>query len=63
MLRFLLFVVVGYFILRIIQIVVRAMASPRGSYQHTPPPPEKSAQEFKDVQDAEFEELPPENKK
>lgn len=65
MFRFLLFMMFGYIVWRVIQIVLRTIANSRRREadlfaKHTP---DKPLQTFKDVQDADFEELPPDEKK
>ncbi|MEK9138081.1 MAG: hypothetical protein AAB393_13225 [Bacteroidota bacterium] len=65
MFRFLLYLVFGYLIWKIIQIVARRISSSRREHEGIfgNRPPQQPSQTFKDVQDAEFEELPPDDKK
>ncbi len=65
MLRVILYLVFAYLVWRIIRIVSRTMSAPRHDEedvfaQH---PEAKKPETFKDVKDADFEELPPEDKK
>ena len=65
MLRFFLFLMFGYIIWKVVQVVMRSIAKSRRNQEdlfakHTP---DKPLQTFKDVQDADFEELPPDEKK
>lgn len=64
MVRFLFYLLLGYFILWILQTVVRILSVARSTRQRPPSnqPDKKAAEMFKDVQDAEFEELPPDEK-
>jgi hypothetical protein len=55
----------GYIIWKVVQVVMRSIAKSRRNQEdlfakHTP---DKPLQTFKDVQDADFEELPPDEKK
>ena len=65
MLRLLFYLVLGYVVWKIIQVVSRVMsAPPRDSGNvFSQRPGEKKSETFKDVKDADFEELPPDEKK
>ncbi len=65
MLRFLLYLVFAYMAWKIVQVVSRIMSSSRhqGEDPFANQPPRKPQQTFKDVKDADFEELPPDEKK
>ena len=65
MIRFLLFLFLVYIIWKIIQVVSRVMSGSRSDHENVfgSQPTPKKTQTFKDVQDAEFEELPPDDKK
>jgi hypothetical protein len=65
MTRLLLYLIVGYVIWKIIQIFLRSASSSGsdsgGVFGNRPP--QKPQKDFKDVQEADFEELPPDDKK
>ncbi len=65
MLRLLLYLVFAYLIWKIIQIVSRAMSAPPRDKEDvfTQRPEPKKPETFKDIKDADFEELPPDEKK
>lgn len=63
--KLLLYLVIGYFVWKVIQVISNIMARSRrgegdvsASY-----PAQKKADTFKDIKDADFEELPPDGKK
>jgi hypothetical protein len=63
--RVILFLLFGFILWRVIQIILRAMANSRRHQEDlfANQPREKPQQTFKDVKDADFEELPPDDKK
>jgi hypothetical protein len=63
--RLLFYLVFGYLIWKVIQIVVHSMSGPRRPHDETStrPPARNKAETFKDIKDADFEELPPDEKK
>ena len=65
MLRLLLYLVFAYIVWKVIQIVSRILSTSRheGEDPFANQPPQKPQQTFKDVRDANFEELPPNDKK
>lgn len=64
MFRFFLFLMLGYVIWRVIRIVGRTMSNSRRKEGDVfaNQPPQKPPQTFKDVKDADFEELPSDDK-
>jgi hypothetical protein len=63
--RLFLYLALGYVIWKVIQIFSRSASNSRrdsGSVFGNRPP-QKTEKDFKDVQDADFEELPPDKKK
>lgn len=65
MLRLLLYIVLAYIVWKVIQVVSRVMSTShhQGEDPFANQPPPKPQQTFKDVKDADFEELPPDDKK
>lgn len=65
MFRLLVYLALGYMIWKIVQIVARNMSSSRHNDEDVfaNQSPKKPPQMFKDVKDADFEELPPDDKK
>ena len=65
MFRLLFYLAFGYLVWRFIQVVMRSMSNSSRDQGDTfaSRGPQKPPQNFKDVQDAEFEELPPDEKK
>ena len=62
--RLLFYLVLGYVIWKIIQVALRAIASPpREGGSVFGQRPDQKKETFKDVKDADFEELPPDEKK
>lgn len=63
--RLLLYLVIGYFVWKVIQVVLHSMSSSRrdGGDVFTKHPAQNNTDTFKDVKDADFEELPPDEKK
>lgn len=64
--RLILYVMVGYFIFRVIQVAGRMMSGggrpTDGGEGRKPPPPEPRIPDFKDIKDAEFIDLTPKEK-
>ena len=56
--RVILYVIVGYFIYRVVQVAGRIM-SPGKRTGIPPPPPEPHKQDFKDIKDAVFIDITP----
>jgi hypothetical protein len=57
--RMILYVMVGYFIYRLVQVAGRIMSS-GGRHNESPtPPPEPHIQDFKDIKDADFIDITP----
>ena len=66
MLRYILLLIIGYIIWKIIQFVIKIYNTTRSRYNavHQSPQNKKPAvQQFTDVKDAEFRDLPPEPEK
>lgn len=65
MTRLLLYLAIGYLIWKVVQIFSRGASSSRRDSGDVfgKRPSQKTEKDFKDVQDAEFEELPPDEKK
>lgn len=63
--RLLLYFVIGYFVWKVIQVVLRTMSSSRRDEGDviTRHPAQSKTDTFKDIKDADFEELPPDEKK
>ena len=63
--RLLLYFVIGYFVWKVIQVVLRSMSSARREGGDVFPrrPTQNKPDTFKDIKDADFEELPPDEKK
>jgi len=63
--RFFLWMVLGYVVWKVIQIVMRTMSSsrPREDVFTNQTPPKNAPKKFSNVEDADFEDLPPEEKK
>ena len=58
--RVILYVMVGYFIYRLVQVAGRIMSSRGGGPAERPtPPPEPEIQDFKDIKDADFIDITP----
>jgi hypothetical protein len=64
-LRLLFYLVIGYVVWKVIQVVVRGMSSSHrdGGNVFTKRPAQNTTDTFKDIKDADFEELPPDEKK
>jgi hypothetical protein len=61
--RMILYVMVGYFIYRLVQVAGRMMSSGRpGGKAHQAPPPEPHVPDFKDIKDADFIDITPKDK-
>lgn len=65
MLRLLFYLVVGYVVWKIVQAVAQAMSAPPRDRPDvfSQSPEQKKKETFKDIKDADFEELPPDEKK
>jgi hypothetical protein len=63
--RFLLYLAIAYFLWMVIRVILRSISSSRRRDEDplANAPPQKPVEKFKDVQDAEFEDLPPDDKK
>ena len=64
--RLFLWLVLGYIIWKVIQVVMRGMSNPRprgGVFTNQPPPQQEPPKKFTDIEDADFEDIPPEGKK
>jgi len=63
--RFFLWMVLGYVVWKVIQIVMRTMSSsrPREDVFTNQTLPKNAPKKFSNVEDADFEDLPPEEKK
>lgn len=61
--RMILYVMVGYFIYRVVQLAGRVMSSGRrgGNEEHTPPR-QPHIPDFKDIKDADFIDITPKDK-
>jgi hypothetical protein len=62
--RLLLYIAIGYIIYRIIQVTLRILSSGRERRREIDPfashtPPDKPLKDFKDVKDADFEDIAP----
>jgi len=61
--RMILYVMVGYFIYRLVQLVSRMMSSGRrGGEENGAAPPDPHIPDFKDIKDAEFIDITPKEK-
>jgi hypothetical protein len=67
MLRWLLYAAFAFILIRVIQATMRVLQDGRGPRedhpQPSPPPPSAKRDDFRDAKDADFIELPPEEKK
>jgi hypothetical protein len=66
MLRFTLLLIIGYIIWKIVQVVIKIYNSTRSRYNSVRQAPQNkkpAVQQFTDVKDAEFKDLPPEPEK
>ena len=63
--RLLFYLVIGYFVWKVIQVVLQSMTHSRRNEGGAPAkhPGQDKADAFKDIKDADFEELPPDEKK
>jgi len=60
--RVILYVIVGYFIYRLVQVAGRIISS-GGRHNESPtPPPEPHIRDFKDIKDADFIDITPKEK-
>ena len=63
MFRLILYLVVGYFIFRVVQLAGRMMSTGRRTDSDAqPPPPAPHIEDFKDVKDADFIDITPKDK-
>ena len=61
--RLILYVMVGYFIYRVVQVAGRIRSTgKRDEFEGQPPPPEPHVPDFKDIKDADFIDITPKEK-
>jgi hypothetical protein len=60
--RVILYVMVGYFVYRVIQVASRMMSTGRRPSDEHGPPPEPHIPDFKDIKDADFIDITPKDK-
>ncbi len=60
--RMVLYVMVGYFIFRVVQLAGRMKSGPKPDDDARTPPPEPHIPDFKDIKDADFIDITPRDK-
>jgi hypothetical protein len=63
LLRMVLYIMVGYFIYRLVQLAGRMMSSRRDDDEKRTPPPEPHIPDYRDIKDADFIDITPKDKK